>query len=129
MKYLKSFNISESIKDFIGSEEINDIKDLLIYFNDIGYDPSVYIDQTGGILIIRIVIYSDPYLNIDGEVIEEFDKIYNYISSIGFKFDFTAQYVLSGETIIRTSYYENFIKNNWKHNAFRNLLFTIKQRY
>jgi hypothetical protein len=121
MKYLKRFNINESIKKIIGPNEIDDIKDCLLHFNDSGYDPSVTFSRN--LLIIRIVIYTDEPLEINKEVKEEFDRLYNLISYLIDDFEFKAQYVeKAGNSIIRMEY-NDFIKQ--EKLSVRNLLFIL----
>ena len=81
MKYLKRFN--ESNTDDI----IENVKDILLPINDMGYNVSVnhYI-LNGEInqLIIRVVTYVDKPLLITDEVKDEFMRMKDYLHSEGY---------------------------------------------
>ena len=81
MRYLKRFN--ESHTDDI----IENVKDILLPINDMGYNVSVnhYI-LNGEInqLIIRVVTYVDKPLLITDEVKDEFMRMKDYLHSEGY---------------------------------------------
>lgn len=81
MKYLKRFNESHT------DEIIENVKDILLPINDMGYNVSVnhYI-LNGEInqLIIRVVTYVDKPLLITDEVKEEFMRMKDYLHSEGY---------------------------------------------
>ena len=81
MKYLKRFN--ESHTDDI----IENVKDILLPINDMGYDISVnhyIINGDTNQLIIRVVTYVDKPLLITDEVKEEFIRMKDYLQSEGY---------------------------------------------
>ena len=81
MKYLKRFN--ESHTDDI----IENVKDILLPINDMGYDISVnhyIINGDTNQLIIRVVTYVDKPLLITDEVKEEFIRMKDYLHSEGY---------------------------------------------
>ena len=81
MKYLKRFN--ESHTDDI----IENVKDILLPINDMGYDISVnhyIINGDTNQLIIRVVTYVDKPLLITDEVKEEFIRMKDYLNSEGY---------------------------------------------
>ena len=81
MKYLKRFN--ESHTDDI----IENVKDILLPINDMGYNVSVnhyIINGDTNQLIIRVVTYVDKPLLITDEVKEEFIRMKDYLNSEGY---------------------------------------------
>ena len=81
MKYLKRFN--ESNTDDI----IENVNDILLPINDMGYDISVkhyIINGDTNQLIIRVVTYVDKPLLIIDEVKEEFIRMRDYLHSEGY---------------------------------------------
>jgi hypothetical protein len=81
MKYLKRFN--ESNTDDI----IENVKDILLPINDMGYNVSVnhyIINGDTNQLIIRVVTYVDKPLLITDEVKEEFIRMKDYLHSEGY---------------------------------------------
>ena len=81
MKYLKRFN--ESHTDDI----IENLKDILLPINDMGYDISVnnyIINGDTNQLIIRVVTYVDKPLLITDDVKEEFIRMRDYLQSEGY---------------------------------------------
>ena len=81
MKYLKRFN--ESHTDDI----IENVKDILLPINDMGYNVSVnhyIINGDTNQLIIRVVTYVDKPLLITDEVKEEFIRMKDYLESEGY---------------------------------------------
>jgi len=138
MRYIKSYKIFES-------EKVNDmlqtIKDILLPISDMGYNPSV-VDNTVDWshlntifvppteLIIRIVTYTDDPLEITSEVIDEFNRLNDYLESFGY--NMCVKYVKSpinnildkwgGQQLEDT--YNDFI---YSINVVRNLLFVAKK--
>ena len=81
MKYLKRFN--ESHTDDI----IENVKDILLPINDMGYNVSVnhyIINGDTNQLIIRVVTYVDKPLLITDEVKDEFMRMKDYLHSEGY---------------------------------------------
>ena len=81
MKYLKRFN--ESHTDDI----IENVKDILLPINDMGYNVSVnhyIINGDTNQLIIRVVTYVDKPLLMTDEVKEEFIRMKDYLHSEGY---------------------------------------------
>lgn len=81
MKYLKRFN--ESNTDNI----IENVNDILLPINDMGYDISVkdyIINGDTNQLIIRVVTYVDKPLLITDDVKEEFIRMRDYLHSEGY---------------------------------------------
>jgi hypothetical protein len=140
MRYIKSYKIFES-------EKVNDmlqtIKDILLPISDMGYNPSVVdntVDWSLGLhhsfvkdpteLIIRIVTYTDDPLEITSEVIDEFNRLNDYLESFGY--NMCVKYVKSpinnildkwgGQQLEDT--YNDFI---YSINVVRNLLFVAKK--
>ena len=88
MRYLKRFN--ESNTDDI----IENVKDILLPINDMGYDISVnhyIINGDTNQLIIRVVTYVDKPLLITDEVKDEFMRMKDYLHSEGYN-SIEAQY-------------------------------------
>ena len=137
MRYIKSYKIFES-------EKVNDmlqtIKDILLPISDMGYNPSVVdntVDWSLGLhhsfvkdpteLIIRIVTYTDDPLEITSEVIDEFNRLNDYLESFGY--NMCVKYVkeflkqsADGQQLEDT--YNDFI---YSINVVRNLLFVAKK--
>ena len=81
MRYLKRFN--ESHADDI----IENVKDILLPINDMGYDVSFryyIINGDTSQLIIRVVSWGDKPLFITDEVKEEFTRMRDYLQSEGY---------------------------------------------
>jgi hypothetical protein len=81
MKYLKRFNESHT------DDVIENVKDILLPINDMGYDISVnhyIINGDTNQLIIRVVTYVDKPLLITDEVKEEFIRMKDYLNSEGY---------------------------------------------
>ena len=80
MKHLKRFNESHT-------DIIQNVKDILLPINDMGYDISVnhyIINGDTNQLIIRVVTYVDEPLLITDEVKEEFIRMKDYLESEGY---------------------------------------------
>ena len=93
MRHLKRFN--ESYTDDI----IENLKDILLPINDMGYDISVkhyIINGDTNQLIIRVVTYADKPLSITDEVKEEFIRMKDYLNSEGYD-SIEAQYYTRDE--------------------------------
>jgi hypothetical protein len=95
MKYLKRF--SETLDESSSNEShtddvVENIKDILLPINDMGYDINVnhYIGDTIQ-LIIRVVTYIDKPLSITDEVKDEFMRLGDYLQSEGYN-SIEAQY-------------------------------------
>jgi hypothetical protein len=83
MRYLKSYKIFESHTDDI----IENVKDILLPINDMGYNVSVnhyIINGDTNQLIIRVVTYVDKPLLITDEIKEEFIRMKDYLHSEGY---------------------------------------------
>lgn len=81
MRYLKRFNESNT------DDVIENVKDILLPINDMGYDISVnhyIINGDTNQLIIRVVTYVDKPLLITDEVKEEFIRMKDYLHSEGY---------------------------------------------
>lgn len=90
MKHIKKFN-EVNLNHPIGSvnelnieDVIKTIRDILLPIADIGYDIGI---DTGtvvkGTLIIRIVRYGDPLLELNDEVKDEFIRMNDYLEDLG----------------------------------------------
>ena len=101
MKHLKSYQIFEAISENLDESSSNEshtddiienIKDILLPINDMGYDINVnhYIGDTIQ-LIIRVVTYIDKPLSITDEVKDEFMRLGDYLQSEGYN-SIEAQY-------------------------------------
>ena len=88
MKYLKRFSetLNESSSNESNTDDVvENIKDILLPINDMGYDISVshYIGDTIQ-LIIRVVSWTDEPLLMTDEVKEEFIRMKDYLQSEGY---------------------------------------------
>lgn len=90
MKHIKKFN-EVNLNHPIGSvnelnigDVIKTIRDILLPIADMGYDIGI---DTGtvvkGTLIIRIVRYGDPLLELNDEVKDEFIRMNDYLEDLG----------------------------------------------
>jgi hypothetical protein len=129
MKYLKRFN--ESVDKSNISEVIQTIKDILLPITDMGYEVSVkdyqHLESGENELIIRVVNYTDPTLEMDDEVKDEFIRMNDYLGSLGI-FSVKALYVMpwlstAGGKQIKVDFSEFISIDNCE---LRNLLFTAK---
>ena len=125
MKYLKRFN--ESHTDDI----IENVKDILLPINDMGYDISVnhyIINGDTNQLIIRVVTYVDKPLLITDEVKEEFIRMKDYLESEGYN-SIEAQYYTRDFNNKYVKEFDQFIDVfNWYEGSIVNLLFTAKKK-
>jgi hypothetical protein len=91
MKHLKRFNEVNLNQYSIGSvnelnieDVIKTIRDILLPIADMGYDIGI---DTGtvvkGTLIIRVVRYGDPLLELNDEVKDEFIRMNDYLEDLG----------------------------------------------
>jgi hypothetical protein len=91
MKHIKKFNEVNLNKYLIGSvselnieDVIKTIKDILLPIADMGFEIGI---DTGtvvkGTLIIRIVRYGDPLLELNDEVKDEFIRMNDYLEDLG----------------------------------------------
>ena len=91
MKHIKKFNEVNLGQYPIGSvselnikDVIKTIRDILLPIADMGYDIGI---DTGtvvkGTLIIRIVRYGDPLLELNDEVKDEFIRMNDYLEDLG----------------------------------------------
>lgn len=135
MRYIKSYKIFES-------EKVNDmlqtIKDILLPISDMGYNPSVVdntVDWSLGLhhsfvkdpteLIIRIVTYTDDPLEITSEVIDEFNRLNDYLESFGY--NMCVKYVKSPINNILEANWDTYNDFIYSINVVRNLLFVAKK--
>ena len=137
MRYIKSYKIFESEKM---NDMLQTIKDILLPISDMGYNPSV-VDNTVDWshlntifvppteLIIRIVTYTDDPLEITSEVIDEFNRLNDYLESFGY--NMCVKYV-NPASCEKSAWkcqqledtYNDFI---YSINVVRNLLFVAKK--
>jgi hypothetical protein len=126
MRYIKSYKIFESEKVNV---MLQTIKDILLPISDMGYNPSV-VDNTvdwGPFvkdpteLIIRIVTYTDDPLEITSEVIDEFNRLNDYLESSGY--NMCVRYVRGGGQQLEDTY-NDFM---YSIKVVRNLLFVAKK--
>ena len=133
MRYIKSYKIFESEKVNV---MLQTIKDILLPISDMGYSPSVK-DNTVDWepftkdpteIIIRIVTYTDYPLEIKNDVIDEFNRLNDYLESLGY--NIYVRYVSGGgQQLIWNSQvgqdtYNDFISSI---KVVRNLLFIAKK--
>ena len=128
MRYIKSYKIFESEKVNV---MLQTIKDILLPISDMGYNPSV-VDNTvdwGPFvkdpteLTIRIVTYTDDPLEITSEVIDEFNRLNDYLESSGY--NMCVKYVRGKPQWQQLEdTYNDFI---YSINVVRNLLFIAKK--
>jgi hypothetical protein len=126
MNHLKSYKVFESEKVNI---MLQTIKDILLPISDMGYKPSVkdntvdwgpfVKDPTE--LIIRIVTYTDYPLEITNDVIDEFNRLNDYLESSGY--NIYVRYVRGGGQQLEDTY-NDFISSI---KVVRNLLFVAKK--
>jgi hypothetical protein len=132
MRYIKSYKIFESEKVNV---MLQTIKDILLPISDMGYNPSagmyrMVVDNTvdwGPFvkdpteLTIRIVTYTDDPLEITSEVIDEFNRLNDYLESSGY--NMCVRYVRGGGQQLEDTY-NDFISSI---KVVRNLLFVAKK--
>ena len=125
MRYLKRFN--ESHTDDI----IENVKDILLPINDMGYDISVkhyIINGDTNQLIIRVVTYVDKPLSITDEVKEEFIRMKDYLNSEGYN-SIEAQYYTRDFNNKYVKEFDQFIDVfNWYELPIVNLLFDAENK-
>jgi len=90
MKHIKKFNEVNlnhpiaSVNELNIEDVIKTIRDILLPIADMGYDIGI---DTGtvvkGTLIIRIVRYGDPLLELNDEVKDEFIRMNDYLEDLG----------------------------------------------
>ena len=128
MKYLKRFN--ESHTDDI----IENLKDILLPINDIGYDVSVnhyIINGDTNQLIIRVVTYLDKPLLITDEVKEEFIRMKDYLQSEGYNSIEALYYIATPGAISSREIkeFDRFMKyESWQKVKIQNLIFDAKKK-
>ena len=125
MKYLKRFNESNT------DDVIENVKDILLPINDMGYDISVnhyIINGDTNQLIIRVVTYVDKPLLITDEVKEEFIRMKDYLESEGYN-SIEAQYYTRDFNNKYVKEFDQFIDVfDWYTLPIVNLLFTAKKK-
>ena len=127
MKYLKRFN--ESNTDDI----IENVKDILLPINDMGYDISVnhyIINGDTNQLIIRVVTYVDKPLLITDEVKEEFIRMKDYLQSEGYNSIEVLYHIATPGTQSSRDIkkFDSFMKyESWQKVKIQNLLFVAKK--
>lgn len=127
MKYLKRFNESNT------DDVIENVKDILLPINDMGYNISVTEDEDNFQLIIRVVTYIDKPLLITDEIKEEFIRMKDYlVESEGYK-SIEVRYHTTSQTGLKSGIddfinrFETDIRFGFKDLRVRNLLFIAKQ--
>lgn len=126
MLYIKSYKIFESEKVNV---MLQTIKDILLPISDMGYNPSV-VDNTV-YYIIRIVTYTDDPLEITSEVIDEFNRLNDYLESSGY--NMCVRYVRGGGQQLEDTYNDfiysifNSTFDGQPFKVVRNLLFVAKK--
>jgi hypothetical protein len=127
MKYIKKYEVFESI---ISDDDLKeDIVDILIPFEDMGYEISVNYNVVGKLpfgednvegFLIRIVRYDDPILKINNEVKDILNRLNTFLNE--YNYNITFYYVK--ESIQLEKSYTDFINSV---NKVRNLLLIIKK--
>ena len=123
MKYLKRFNESNT------DDVIENVKDILLPINDMGYDVSVSVYYEIG-LTIRVVSWGDKPLLITDEVKEEFTRMKDYLQSEGYN-SIEALYHLATPGDISSREIKEFGRfmkyESWQKVKIENLLFVAKK--
>jgi hypothetical protein len=121
MKHLKTYNkLFESNTDDI----IENVKDILLPINDMGYDISVTKNESQ--LIIRVVSWVDQSLLITDEVKEEFMRMKDYLQSEGYN-SIEVLYHVATPGSLKTRTFDDFMKYEWWQKVkIQNLLFVAK---
>lgn len=144
MLYIKSYKIFESEKVNV---MLQTIKDILLPISDMGYNPSVvdntvdwgflnndvrpFVKDPTHIYIIRIVTYTDDPLEITSEVIDEFNRLNDYLESSGY--NMCVRYVRGGGQQLEDTYNDfiysifNSTFDGQPFKVVRNLLFVAKK--
>jgi hypothetical protein len=142
MRYLRTYKLFEESTQKIVADKIKEvegitqtIKDILLPISDMGYDISVR-DNTydsGPIykspteFIIRIVLYTDKPLKIDEEVRDEFDRLNDYLESLGLTLYIKGVTIFDAEVNLKyNEFISNYLSNSLSIKDFRNLLFIAK---
>jgi hypothetical protein len=125
--------VADKIKEV---EEITQtIKDILLPISDMGYDISVRDNayDSGPIykspteFIIRIVLYTDNPLEINEEVKDEFDRLNDYLESLGLTLYIKGVTIFDAEVNLKyNEFISNYLSNSLSIKDFRNLLFIAK---
>ena len=117
MRYLKRFNESNT------DDVIENVKDILLPINDVGYDVGV--DKYDSKLIIRVVLWTDEPLLITDEVKEEFMRMKDYLQSEGYNsIEARYYYIKSGQN---AKPFDDFINSIDIEYPIENLLFVAKK--
>lgn len=93
MRYIKEYKIFESLYKSIAvpgakDEIIDDIKEILLPISDLGYNIDVkLIFDIRYHIFISILNYKYPILELTEEIIDEFDRLNNFIKNYNFKID------------------------------------------
>jgi hypothetical protein len=131
MKYLKRF--SETLNESSSNEShtddiIENIKDILLPINDMGYEISVVVNDEPG-LIIRVVSWTDESLLMTDEVKEEFIRMKDYLESEGYN-SIEVLYHLATPGVVSSrdiKEFDDFMKiESWQKVKIQNLLFVAK---
>jgi len=129
MRYIKSYKIFESEKVNV---MLQTIKDILLPISDMGYNPSVvnntFLHLLESELTIRIVTYTDDPLEITSEVIDEFNRLNDYLESSGY--NMCVRYVRGGGQQLEDTYNDFIYRLEVQHHSLkvvRNLLFVAKK--
>ena len=126
MKHLKRFNESHT-------DIIQNVKDILLPINDMGYDISVnhyIINGDTNQLIIRVVTYVDEPLLITDEVKEEFMRMKDYLHSEGYNSIDALYYIATPGAMSSREIkeFDRFMKyESWQKVKIKNLIFDAKK--
>jgi hypothetical protein len=124
VKHIKTYKLFESHTDDI----IENVKDILLPINDMGYNVSVnhyILNGDTNQLIIRVVTYVDKPLLITDEVKEEFIRMKDYLQSEGYDSIEANYYLIDRKLLI--SKIDLFINVNVK-DPIVNLIFVAKKK-
>ena len=127
MKYLKRFNESNT------DDVIENVKDILLPINDMGYDVSFryyIINGDTSQLIIRVVSWGDKPLFITDEVKEEFTRMKDYLQSEGYNSIEVLYHLATPGDISSREIKEfgRFMKyESWQKVKIKNLIFDAKK--
>jgi hypothetical protein len=131
MKYLKRF--SETLNESSSNEShtddiIENIKDILLPINDMGYEISV--TEYRSELAIRVVSWTDKTLWITDEVKEEFIRMKDYLQSEGYdSIDVSYHLATPGDISSREiEEFDRFMRyEQWQKVKIGNLIFVAKK--
>ena len=127
-RYGKFTDIHYKVFESNTDEIIENVKDILLPINDMGYDISVTVYYEG--LTIRVVSWGDKPLLITDEVKEEFMRMKDYLQSEGYNSIEVLYHIATPGDISSRDIkeFDRFMKyESWQKVKIENLLFNAKK--